>query len=122
MIPEMYLTEYQQVRARSRALAECGRLAEGYTALLEQWENAAALQEQCLQWAFPLTILYLAAMDEYCELFWVRQAQAVAVGPATTDSKVDPAQSPQMRRAVRKGRQDVAQWRAWLRSRRPKTR
>jgi hypothetical protein len=120
MIPEKYLSHYQLARARSHQLAEAGEISAGYTELLEQWEGAMCLQEKGTDWAFPLSILYLAAMDEYCEAYWPAPPPAAPAEPVLARDRREEA--PQMRRAIRKGRQDVARWREWLRARRPRTR
>lgn len=111
MIPEVHLTEYQQARIRSEELAASGELAAGYTELLGEWEVTVALQERGVDWAFPLGILYLVAMDEYCATHWAKVGE-----PALAQSvEVIP---PKLMRSLAKAELPGERRRAWLRSRR----
>lgn len=111
MIPEVHLTEYQQARAHSDELAAEGQFAAGYTELLGGWELTVALQERGVDWAFPLGILYLVAMDEYCESHWARDREPALASP------ID-ANPPKLMKALAKADPLGERRRSWLRSRR----
>jgi len=117
MIPEVHLTEYQRTRARSEELAASGQVAAGYTELLGEWEVTVALQDRGVEWAFPLGVLYLVAMDEYCAAHWakcIEYVEEVAAPP--------PAPAPEMPERMRKSLANCDPLgelrRAWMRRRR----
>jgi hypothetical protein len=111
MIPEVHLTEYQQTRLRSDELAARGELAAGYTELLGEWEVTVELQERGVGWAFPLGILYLVAMDEYCATYWAKDTDPV--GEQAADEI-----PPKLVKALAKAHPIGERRREWLRSRR----
>lgn len=119
MIPEVHLTEYQRNRVRSEELAASGQLAAGYTELLGEWEVTVALQDRGVEWAFPLGVLYLVAMDEYCAAHWARSedAEAPSATPAVPPTP-DPVMPQRLRRSLANCDPLGELRRAWMRRRR----
>ena len=126
MIPDVHLVEYQVARSFADDLAQQGKLAAGYTELLEHWEAAMAMQQEGVSWALPLAILYLTAMDDYCD----RHGPTVALVEPEAPALPEPPQPPARRRSFAreaatargasspKRQRDGAYWAAWLRTRR----
>ncbi|MGV3721615.1 MAG: hypothetical protein ACO1SX_11955, partial [Actinomycetota bacterium] len=81
------------------------------TELLGDWEVTVGLQERGVAWAFPLGILYLVAMDEYCEAHWAKHGEPVVDQPAEEIP-------PKLVRALVQASPLGERRRAWLRSRR----
>ncbi|MCC2669252.1 MAG: hypothetical protein K0Q72_1723 [Armatimonadetes bacterium] len=121
MIPDVYLVEYQTARGIAHELAQLGELVAGYTELLEHWEAAMALQREGVDWAFPLTILYLTAMDDYCEAHGPseppREQRRETVNRKPVRRESSSREPTAARRPATKPSRG-AYWAAWLRTRR----